>query len=229
MACNLPSFFVHGILQAGILEWVAICFSWRYSWPRDWSKVSCIAGRFFTIWATGEEGGDNLLVTGSNDPNALFLILMNAPKILTINLPSLNNTSMVPHHHSIYTLLKKAYWEMDILIIFEQQILIFPRMIFIQWKTTLMLRFGVSQSVSSVTQLYPTLCDPMNCSTPGLPVHHQLPEFTQTHVHRVSDAIQPSQPLSSPSPPAPNPSQHQSLFQWVNSSHEVAKVLEFQL
>ena len=82
---------------------------------------------------------------------------------------------------------------------------------------------------SSVTQSCPTLCDPMNCSTPGLSVHHQLPEFTQTHVHRVSDAIQPSHPLSSPSPPAPNPSQHHSLFQWVNSSHEVAKVLEFQL
>ena len=66
-------------------------------------------------------------------------------------------------------------------------------------------------------------------STPGLPVHHQFPEFTQTHVHWVGDAIQPSHPLSSPSPPAPNPSQHQSLFQWVNSLHEVAKVLEFQL
>jgi len=71
----------------------------------------------------------------------------------------------------------------------------------------------VSQSVSSVAQSCPTLCDPMNRSTPGLPVHHQLPEFTQTHIHRVSDAIQPSHPLSSPSPPAPNPSQHQSLFQ----------------
>ena len=82
---------------------------------------------------------------------------------------------------------------------------------------------------SSVSQSCLTLCDPMNCSTPGLPVHHQLPEFTQTHVHRVSDAIQPSHPPSSPSPPAPNPSQHQSLFQWVNSSHEVAKVLELQL
>ena len=82
---------------------------------------------------------------------------------------------------------------------------------------------------SSVAQSCLTLCDPMNHSTPGLPVHHQLPEFTQTHVHWVSDAIQPSHPLSSPSPPAPNPSQHQSLFQWVNSSHEVAKVLEFQL
>ena len=74
---------------------------------------------------------------------------------------------------------------------------------------------------SSVAQLCPTLCDPMNHSTPGLPVHHQLSEFTQTHVHRVSDAIQPSHPLSSPSSPAPNSSQHQSLFQWVNSSHEI--------
>jgi len=82
---------------------------------------------------------------------------------------------------------------------------------------------------SSVSQSCPTLCDPMNCSTPGLPIHHQLPEFTQTHIHWVGDAIQPSHPLSSPSPPAPNPSQHQSLFQWVNSLHEVAKVLEFQL
>src|SRR5574337_159860 len=70
-----------------------------------------------------------------------------------------------------------------------------------------------SVQFSSVAQSCPTLCDPMNCSMPGLPVHHQLPEFTQTHVHRVSDAIQPSHPLSSPSPPAPNPSQHQSLFQ----------------
>ena len=82
---------------------------------------------------------------------------------------------------------------------------------------------------SSVTQSCPTLCDPMNHSTPGLPVHYQLPEFTHTHVHQVSDAIQPSHPPLSPSPPAPNCSQHQSLFQWVNSSHEVAKVLEFQL
>ena len=86
-----------------------------------------------------------------------------------------------------------------------------------------------SVQFSSVTQSCPTLCDPMNRSMPGLPVHHQLPEFTQTHVHQVSDAIQPSHPLLSPSSPAPNPSQHQSLFQWVNSSHEVAKVLEFHL
>ena len=78
--------------------------------------------------------------------------------------------------------------------------------------------------ISSVTQLYATVCDPMKHSTPGLPAHHQPPEFTETHVHRVSHATQPSHPLSSPSPPAHNPSQHQSLFQWSNSSHEVAKI-----
>ena len=78
--------------------------------------------------------------------------------------------------------------------------------------------FSSVQSLSGVW-----LCHPMNRSTPGLPVHHQLPEFTQTHVHWVCDAIQPSHPGSSPSPPAPNLSQHQSLFQWVNSSHEVSQ------
>ena len=82
---------------------------------------------------------------------------------------------------------------------------------------------------SSVVQLCLTLCYPMNSSTPGLPAHHQLPEFTQTHVHWVGDAIQPSRPLLSPSPPAFNLSQHQGLFQWVSSLHQVAKVLEFQL
>ena len=76
---------------------------------------------------------------------------------------------------------------------------------------------------------FSSITHPMNCSMPGLPIHHQLPESIQTHVHRVGDAIQLSHPLSSPSIPAPNPSQHQSLFQWVNSSHEVAKVLELQL
>ena len=83
----------------------------------------------------------------------------------------------------------------------------------------------ISVHFSSVTQSCPTLCDPMNCSTPGLSVHHQLLEFTQTHVHWVGDAIQPSHPLSSPSPPVPNPSHHQSLFQWVSYLHQVAKVL----
>ena len=97
------------------------------------------------------------------------------------------------------------------------------------FKYTDILISAVSVQFSSVAQSCPTLCNPMNCSTLGLPVQHQLPEFIQTHVHRVSDAIQPSHPLLSPSPPAPNPSQHQGLFQRVNSSHEVAKVLEIQL
>ena len=130
--CSLPGSSVHEILQAGILEWVAICFPRGSSWPRDQTPVSHIAGRFFTVWATKE-----------------------APD-----------------------------------------------------------RFSVQ--FSSVAQSCPTLCDPMNRSTPGFSVHHQLLEFTQTHVHRVSDAIQPSHPLSSLSPPAPNPSQHQSLFQWLD-------------
>ena len=82
---------------------------------------------------------------------------------------------------------------------------------------------------SSVTQACPTLCDTMNRSTPGLPVHHQLPEFTQTHVHWVGDAIQPSHPLSSSSPLALNLSQHQGLYKWVSSSHQVAQALKFQL
>ena len=86
-----------------------------------------------------------------------------------------------------------------------------------------------SVQFSSVTQSCLTPWDPMNHSTPGIPIHHQLPEFTQTHVYQVGDAIQPSHPLSSPSPPALNPSRHQGLFQWVNSSHHLSKVLEFQL
>ena len=96
----------------------------------------------------------------------------------------------------------------------------------IDWFDLLIIQF------SSVAQSYPTLCDTMNRSTPGLLVHHQLPEFTQTHVHRVSDAIQPSHPLSSPSPPAPNPSQHQSLpmsqlFTWGGRSTGVSPLASF--
>ena len=86
-----------------------------------------------------------------------------------------------------------------------------------------------SVQFSSVTQSCPTLCDPMNHSMPGLPVHHRLLESTQTHVHWVSDAIQPSHPLSSPFPPAFNLSQHQGLFQWKSSLHQVAKVLYWSL
>ena len=86
-----------------------------------------------------------------------------------------------------------------------------------------------TSTFSSVTQSCLTLCDPMDCSTPGLPAHRQLPEFTQTHAHWVSDAIQLSHPLSAPSPPTFNLSQHQGLLKWVSSWHQVARVLEFQL
>ena len=100
----------------------------------------------------------------------------------------------------------------------------------LRWPTVCGVCFSLNKSwFSSVTQSCPTLGDPMNCSMPGLPVHHQLLEFTQTNVHRVDDAIQPSHSLSPPSPPALNLSQQQSLFRWVSSSHQVAKVLEFQL
>ena len=101
---------------------------------------------------------------------------------------------------------------------------------FLSWKSFSygLKRFTQFSSVQSLSrvQLFAT---PWITARQASPVHHQLPESTQTHAHRVGDAIQPSHPLSSPSPPAPNPSQHQGLFQWVNSSHQVAKVLEFQL
>ena len=93
-----------------------------------------------------------------------------------------------------------------------------------QWQS-----LKIENQFSSITQSCPTLCDPMDCSTPGFPVHQQLPELTQSPVHQVSDAIQPSHPLLSPSPPTFNLSQHQGLFQWVSNLHQVNKALEFQL
>ena len=100
---------------------------------------------------------------------------------------------------------------------------------FCLWANMKLCKFNISVWLSSVTQLCPTVCNPMNRSMPGLPVHHQLLEPTQTHVHWVSDATELSHPLLSPSPPALNLSQCQGLFKWVSSSHQVAKVLEFQL
>ena len=99
-----------------------------------------------------------------------------------------------------------------------------PLLQFTKWGILVLFSTSVQFSRSVVSDSL----QPHASSTPGLPVHHQLPEFTQIHVHQVSDAIQPSHPLSSPSPPAPNPSQHQNLFQWINSSHEVAKALEWR-
>ena len=116
---------------------------------------------------------------------------------------STNGLHFLVHFKYISPLLRKLPWVLEGLRCKTSQVATFqsPNQSF------------YSVQFSSVAQSCPTLCDPMNRSTPGLPVHHQLPEFTQPHVHQVSDAIQPSYPLSSPSPPAPNPSQHQSLFQ----------------
>ena len=107
-------------------------------------------------------------------------------------------------------------------------------LVFLSWVRDIFILhlLQISQSItsvqfSSVAQLCLTLWDPMNCSTPGFPVHHQLPELTQSHVHRVNDAILPSHPLLSPSLPAFNLSQQQGLYQWVSSSHQMAKLLEF--
>ena len=97
-----------------------------------------------------------------------------------------------------------------------------------QWDLEICLR-NPSVQFSSVAQSYPTLWNPMDCSTPGLSVHHQLPELAQSCVHRLGDAIQPTHSLSPPSPPAFSLSQHQGLFQWVSSPHHMVKVLEFQL
>ena len=160
-----PGSFLPGILQARILEWVAISFSSAWKW-----KVKVKSLSHVQLFATPRT------------------IAYQAP--LSMGFPRQEYWSGVP-----LSSLKCAY----------------------------------SVQFSSVSQSHPTLFNPMNRSTPGLPVYHQLLEFTQTHIHRVSDAIQSSHPLSSPCPPAPNPSPHQGLFQWVNSSHEVAKVLEFQL
>ena len=123
--------------------------------------------------------------------------------------------------------LKRNIWTMSWLHLESNELVV---LVHWAWRTTDKNSWELSSvQFSSVAQSCPTLCDPMNCSTPGLLVHHQLPESTQTHVHCVSDAIQPSRPLLSPSPPALNLSQHQGLFKWVSSPHHVAKVLEFQL
>ena len=117
----------------------------------------------------------------------------------------------------------ELYLKMSLWNTLDQLLLLMIQDKFIKLYLFMILQF------SSVAQSCPTLCDPMDCSVPGLPIHHQLQEFAQTHVHWVGDAIQPSHPLSSPSPAIFNPSQHQGLFQWVSSLHQVAKVLEFQL
>ena len=171
-----------------------------------------------------------------------------SPHFLLCNVPSCNITVIlllcnVPSWKAYSLLCISCWWTFGLLMGFcgcEQchHLLSYTRSLLHRGKNVSgvellrIMKFNIFHSsvqFSSVAQSCPTLCDPMDCSTPGFPVYHQLLDLTQTHVHWAGDAIQLSHPLSSPSPPTPNPSQHQGLFQWVNSSHEVAKVLEFQL
>ena len=256
-----PGSSIHGILQARILEWVAIPFSRRSFQFRDQTQVSRIIGRFFTIWAAREAKQKPCLLSNKNIRAVKVKVSQSCLPLQSHGLHSLwNFPSQNTGVGSCYLFqgifptqgsnpdLPNCRW-----ILYELSYKGSPRILecvaypfssgssqprnqtgvsciagrfFTNWA----IREAISVvQFSSFAQLCPTLCDPVNHSTPGLPVHHQLPEFTQTHVHQVSDAIQPSHLLSSPSPPAPSPSQHQGLFQQVRSSHPLAKVLEFQL
>jgi len=173
MDCSPPGFSVHGILQARILEWVAVsyskgilltqgfnlCLLCLLHWQEDSLPVNCLGSSYPT----------HSFISILYKCNSFFLIYL-------------------------FLLMDNGFTK------------------FCSFLSNLSMN-QPSDEIRSVAQSCPTLCNPMNHSTPSLLVHHQLPEFTQTHVHRVSDAIQSSHPLSSPSPPAPNLSQHQSLFQ----------------
>ena len=200
-----PGSSVHGVLQARILEWVARLSSRESCWPRDQTCVSyvlCIGSWVLTTSTTWEV----CIHIQTHTRVYMYVYVSFIVLDYMYQLPykqykmSLKETLGDPHPGYISRENSNSKWYM------------YP-----------------SVQFSSVTQSCLTFCDPMNCSTPALPVHHQLPEPTQTHVHWVGDAIQLSHPLSSPSPPALSLAQHQGLFKWVSSSHEVAKVMEFQL
>ena len=149
-----------------------------------------------------------------------------------INVLLITTGSPVPKWKLIFYIL-----EFYFLILFDQQIIHLFYKYWLRIPTGQTLWLGITTSisvrhlsgqVSSLAQSCLTHCDPMDCSMPGVPVHHQLPELAQTHVHRINDAIQPSHPLPSPSPPASNLSQHHGLFQWVSSLHQLTKVVELQ-
>ena len=173
-----------------------------------------------------------------------LIISRSPPRNLQVDKVSLPESSIFPLSHFFLDLLQAGLWlhcareefcytsrspnVIDSFSVLFVSCLLMILVLFTMFPFFLKFSYS-SVQFSSVAQLCLTLCDPMHRSTPGPPVHHKLLEFTQTHAHWVGDAIQPSHPLSSPSPPAPNPSQHQGLFQWVNSLHKVAKVLEFHL
>ena len=219
---------VHGILQARILEWVAIPFSRGSSWPRDQAQVSWISRQIhYCLSLQGSPvvisccffslNGIRALLHGSPSVSSHWLFHLTSPGVWT---PSSSAGGALMRscceHHTLQGCWSAAMLKDD---------------------SHLLWSLGRGRNISmpafnpfccSVTESYLTLCDSMDCSTPGLPVLHCLPEFSQTHVHWFSDDIQPPCPLSSPSPPAFSFSQHQGLFQWVSSSRQVAKVFELQ-
>ena len=194
-----PGSPVPGILQARTLEWVAISFSNAGKWKVKVKSLSRVR-LLATPWTAVYQAPPSM---GFSSQEYWSGVPLPSPTICKLT-----------------SIMSTGSWDWRTFRLYVKRTVCIRNYSFQTFS---------SVQFSSVTQSCPTLCDPMNCSTPALPVHHQLPEFTQTHVHWVSDSIQPSHPMSSPFPPARNPSQHQSLFQWVNSSHEVAKVSEFQL
>ena len=190
MDCSPPGSSVHGVLQARVLDWIAIPLLCVSIYLINLSNVSLQ----FTP--------STLLCTHKNVIDKWILL-----QLLFKEVQRERMKNSMGHRELGVSSPGDSYVPLD-------------------WRSHL-LSFG-SVQFSSVAQSCPALCDPMNCSTPGLPVHHQLPEFTQTHVHWAGDAIQPSHPLSSPSL-ALNLSQHQGFLKRVSSLHQVAKVLEFQL
>ena len=157
--------------------------------------------------------------------NQEFLQLWSGVTRMIITLPSCFSSSL-----ECFCLLPPVQYYRTPSIVLQ----VYCLQVLILWQTKTVLKsrditLPIKICISSVAQSCPTLCDAIECSMPGLPVHHQLPEFTKTHVHWVGDVIQPTHPLPSPSPPTFNLSQHQGLFQWVSSSHQVAKVSQFQL
>ena len=214
---------LHGILQARILKWVAMPFFRGSSWPRVQTHIS-----YLLHWQVGSlpltPPGKPLSSCYQSFPASRYFPMSQLFALSGQSIEASASTSVLAMNIKsvLYDwLVWSLCWPRESQESFPapqfESIIPYPNFctfFFFVFK----LHISSVQS-SSITQSCPTLCDPRNCGMPGLPVHQQFPEFTQTHVPRVGDAIQPSHPLSSPSSPAPNPSQHQGLFQWVNSLH----------
>ena len=212
-----PGSSVHEILQARILKWVAILFSRRSSQPRDWTQVSHIVGRF--SYPLNYQGSPRILEWVDYS----FSKASSQPRNwIGVSFWHWKHKKQGGSQKVRIFICNQSYHQLQIDCYISTGN--FIQYFVIKHNGNNMHQFSSVQWLSSV-QFF---CNPMDCSTPGLPVHHQLLEFTQTRVHRVDDAIQSSHPLLS-ALPIFNLSQHQGLFKWVSSSHQVAKVLGIQL